>query len=99
MTNKTKFEVVCLTLMLMLLVTSVAIGATKGDSTPKATNGAVSVLSTGATKVFTALLGRNALSVFNNGPNTIYCGWRSNVTTANGYPVPAAASLSVDLLG
>lgn len=72
-------------------------GATHGDMPDKGTFGAVQVINLNSTKVFTGLLGRNAFAVFNNGPNTIWCGFRSSVTTSTGFPVPAATSLSVDL--
>lgn len=74
------------------------LAATKGDVTPKAQNGAVAVTTAAAVKVFTGMTGRNVFSIFNNGPNTIWCGFRSNVSNTTGYPVPASASLSIDLV-
>ena len=77
---------------------SIAFAATKGDGPAKATYGAVSVLNSAATKVFTGMIGRNAFAIFNHGPNTIWCGWKSNVTTATGFPVIAEATLGIDLV-
>lgn len=75
--------------------------ATKGDPLPKATNGAIQVATASPTQMFPAprfMPGRNAFSLYNNGPNTIWCGWTSAVTTATGFPVTAGGSLSVDLV-
>lgn len=80
---------------------AMAFAATKGDPQPKATNGAVLVLNSAATQIFTSstgMVGRNAFALYNNGPNTIWCGWKSNVTTATGFPVTAGGALSVDLV-
>lgn len=44
----------------------------------------------------TAMVGRNSIVVKNTGANTIYLG-SSTVTTANGYPVAANESISLDL--
>lgn len=74
-----------------------AFGATKGDR-PKARHGAVAVATASATKVFTAMPGRNAFIIFNNGPNTEWCGFDSSVTNVTGFPVAAGASLSVDIV-
>lgn len=76
-------------------------GAVKGDQLPKASNGAVQILNSAATLVFTSstqLTNRNAFALYNNGPNTIWCGWKSNVTSSTGFPVPASATLAVDLV-
>ncbi len=84
------------------------VAATPGDKPAKARTGAVQISSYDAgtvsadggvqpTKVFTALLGRNAFNVYNNGTWTIWCSWNSNVTPSNGFPIVAGASLSVDL--
>lgn len=80
-----------------LVLALAAYGATKGDLPSKVTFGAVQVLTASATKVFTGMPGRNAFSLYNNGPNTLWCGNRSSVTTSTGFPVPAGASLSIDL--
>ena len=91
--------------VLIVVALGLLVAATKGD-TPKASSGAVNVLlspsvdggSAAPTKVFTGLSGRNAFAVYNNGPNTLWCGWVSNVTTATGFPVVAGGTLSVDVV-
>lgn len=80
-------------------VISKADAATKGDPQPAASYGAVNVLTGSATKVpTTTMSNRNAIGITNLGPNTIYCGWNTTVTTATGFPVIANASLSVDIV-
>lgn len=84
------------------------IAATKGDQPPKARSGAIGVAAydggtaaidggVNPTKVFTGLPGRNAFAIYNNGTVTIWCGWSKSVTPANGFPVVAAGSLSIDM--
>lgn len=83
------------------LVCATAIAATKGDQSSKASNGAVNVLSSAPTLVFTTstlLRGRNSFAIYNNGPNTIWCGWSSAVATTTGFPVATLTMLSVDLV-
>ncbi len=81
-----------------------ATAATKGDQGPKANGGATQILvvdggtAITATKVFTGIPGRNAFAVFNNGPQTIYCGWSTAVNEFTGFPVIAASSLSIDMV-
>lgn len=71
--------------------------APKGDM-PKARYGAVAVATASATLVFTAMTGRNTFSLQNLGPNAIYCGYDSAVTTATGTQVASGAFLAVDLV-
>lgn len=72
--------------------------AVPGDPMAKARSGAVNVLNSAATLVpAIAMQGRNALSIYNAGPNTIYCGWTSGVTTSTGYPIPTLSALSIDI--
>lgn len=77
--------------------------AVPGDMTPKSTYGAVNVTTAAAVAVFTtgaggtALTGRNAFSVYNNGPNTMWCGFDSSVSNTTGFPVAPATALSIDL--
>lgn len=74
-------------------------GATKGDSLPKAVGGSVLVLTATATAIPTNdMIGRNSIAIFNNGPNTIWCGWKSTVSTTNGFPVAAQSSLNMDVV-
>lgn len=83
---------------LMLLVSALAWSAVKGDQLAKGRVTAVSVLSSAATLVpTTPMKGRNAISIYNNGPNTIWCGFTSTVTTATGYPIPTLTSLGIDI--
>lgn len=83
--------------MLAVFVQYSALAATKGDLPPKARNGAVQIATASPTKVFTGLSGRNAFNIYNNGPNTLWCGFVSNVTNTTGYPVAAGASLGIDM--
>lgn len=71
--------------------------APKGDSPSKAKHGAVQIATASATQVFTGVPGRNAFAIYNNGPNTIWCGWTSAVTTATGFPVASGSALSIDI--
>lgn len=78
------------------MVALMANAAPRGD-TPKSRYGAVDIQTT-ATLVFTGLLGRNSFSIQNKGPNSIYCGYDSVVTTATGTEVTTGSVLSVDLV-
>ena len=40
---------------------------------------------------------RKNISIFNNGPNNIYIGFKSTVGTADGFPVPPQTQWSMDL--
>lgn len=72
--------------------------ATVGDLTPKMANGAVAVATAGATAVPpTCMVGQNTFAIFNNGPNTIWCGRTSAVTNVTGFPVCAGCALNVDI--
>lgn len=76
-----------------------ATAATVGDQTPKMTNGAVAVATASATPIpATCTPGVNSFSIFNNGPNTIWCGRTSGVTNTTGFPVCAGCSLNVDIV-
>lgn len=87
------------TLAAMLAFIAPSYGAVKGDPTPKLTVGTVTVLSSAGTLVPTSnLLGRNAISIFNNGPNTIWCSEKSTVTTSTGYPILANTQLGIDVV-
>lgn len=79
------------------LCTKMAQGAVKGDSPTKGTYGATAIATASATKVFTGMTGRNAFSVFNHGPNTMWCGWNSAVTNVTGFPVGPETALSIDM--
>ena len=97
-----KKAIVSLVVSLALLVGTVytllpAEAAVKGD-TPKGTHGAVAVATAASTKVFTGMIGRNAFAIYNNGPNTIWCGFSSVVTTATGFPVVSLGSLSIHVV-
>lgn len=72
--------------------------AVRGDTTPKATNGAVQILASAATQVFTGMTGRNSYAIFNHGPNTIWCGFQNTVSNTTGFPVGPETSLNVDLV-
>lgn len=77
----------------------VAFAAPIGDPEPKGANGAVAVDTT-ATPVpalASIMKRRNSIAIFNNGPNPIFCGWSSAVTTGTGFPIAAGGSLSVDV--
>lgn len=94
---------VCALVGMVGLVAHNAIAATVGDTSPKATYGAVQVATASATAMWTtgtsgtALTGRNAYIIFNHGPNTIWCGFDSAVTNVTGFPVGPETALSVDL--
>lgn len=76
-----------------------SVAAVKGDPLSKGNFGAVNVLNSAATAIpATNLKSRNAISIYNNGPNTIWCGFRSNVTSTTGYPVASARALSLDIV-
>lgn len=66
---------------------------------PKAAFGSVDVLASAATAIPTAPLdGRYGIAIQNLGPNPIYCGWDSSVTTATGWQVAANGGvMSVDV--
>lgn len=94
---------------LAVVATVVLMGATKGDPISKGKVGVVAVPGydggtlaldggTNPVKMFTGLPGRNAFNVFNNGPRTIWCDWKNTVTPSTGYPIPAGASLGVDIV-
>lgn len=38
----------------------------------------------------------DSIVFYNNGPNTVWIGTDNTVTTANGFPIPAGASLALD---
>lgn len=103
--NKKLVGIILLSALAILCLTA----ATPGDKTPKATYGNVQVASfdggtasadggTYPTKIFTGITGRNAFSIYNNGPVTVYCGFDRSVTPSTGFPVAAGATLSIDLV-
>lgn len=84
--------------MVVILGGVLLMGATHGDTPPKSMYGAVAVDSAApATKIFTGMSGRNAFSIYNNGPNTIWCGFDSSVTNVTGTPVRTLTALAIDL--
>ena len=88
----------CMLALVVLGLGWSAQAATPGADTPMANYGAVEV-GTAATAVPTSVLtSRNAVSIVNLGPNDIFCGWTSAVTTLTGFPVSAnGGTLSVDV--
>ena len=65
-------------------------------------SGLVTAVSVGATAVklpTTPLRGRRAIAVFNNSSAPLYVGFSPNVTTGNGWPIPAGSSLPMDING
>src|SRR5689334_2095583 len=88
-----------LTVLAVGLVGTATMAAVHGDNPAKFSVQAVNVLNNAATLVPTAnLSSRNAISIFNNGPNTIWCGDKSSVTTSTGYPILAGTQLGIDLV-
>lgn len=98
MKTKTLTLAACIAGLTLALSVKVALGATRGDTTPKATNGAVQILASAATQVFTGMTGRNSYAIFNHGPNTIWCGYQNTVSNTTGFPVGPETSLNVDLV-
>lgn len=79
-------------------VSANAHAAVRSDLPGQIFSGAVNVTTAAAVKVPTACSkARNALALYNNGPNTIWCGGTSAVTTSTGYPILAASQLGVDV--
>lgn len=56
----------------------------------------ITVTTTAAPLISSALVGRRVITIYNNGAGPIYIGG-SDVTTSNGYPIPATGQLSIDL--
>ena len=101
--SKKRFETLVLTMLAVVMIVAGTMGyaATPGDKLPAASAGAVNILNSAATLVFsssTVLRSRNAFAVYNHGPNTVWCGWKNNVSNTTGFPITAEATLSVDLV-
>lgn len=94
-----------------MLVGAVAIGATKGDQTPKARYGQTCVsFNDGGTHIATRVIqygdggsaqlaGANAFAVQNpsGATGTIYCGWDDTVNETTGFPLLQGATINVDI--
>lgn len=94
-----------------MLVGAVAIGATKGDQTPKARYGQTCVsFNDGGTHIATRVIqygdggsaqlaGANAFAVQNpsGATSTIYCGWDDTVNERTGFPLLQGATINVDI--
>lgn len=81
-----------------LVCVSAAFAATAGDAPPIMTNGAVNVTTAAAIAVpTTCTKGTNTFIIYNNGPNTIWCGRVNNVSNTTGFPVCTGCSLNVDI--
>lgn len=75
-----------------------AYAAGPGVPDPRASYGAVNVSNASATLVPTnGLVSRFGLMLFNNGPNTIWCGYNTSVTSDTGMKVGAGVALSIDV--
>lgn len=95
---QTRHRITAFAIGVVLGLAGVVVAAPKGDPLPRASFGAVNIATATATKVFTGLDSRNSFGVYNNGPNTIWCGWASNVTSNTGFPITAGSFLSVDVV-
>lgn len=73
--------------------------AVPGASPGSGTYGATNILASAATKVFTKMSSRNAFNIQNKGPNSIYCGFDSAVTTSTGTEVTSGSQLAIDVTG
>lgn len=79
-------------------VRGIAHAAPMGAQDSKMDNGAVNVTTAAAIAVPAAcLVGMNSFAIYNNGPNTIWCGKRSTVDNTTGFPVAPGAALNVDI--
>lgn len=79
------------------LVATLCVAAVPGDTAAFLNNGSVVVLASAAVQVASTNSARNAIAIFNNGPNTIWCGGTSAVTTATGFPILTQTFLAVDV--
>ncbi len=70
--------------------------AVRSDSPSWGYTATVNVLD-GGTRLFTCHPGSNAFSVYNNGPNPIFIGFDSAVTTDSGYPIQSGSQIGIDM--
>jgi L-ascorbate metabolism protein UlaG (beta-lactamase superfamily) len=84
--------------LVVLLIALTAYAAVRSDRPGQVFYGVVNVTTAAAVKVPTnCARDRNSLAVFNNGPNTIYCGGDSAVLTTTGFPIGAGSQLAIDV--
>lgn len=83
---------------LVALVAATAYAAVRSDLPGQIFNGAVQVTTAAAVKVPTSCAkARNAIAIYNNGPNTIWCGGTAAVSNTTGFPIATTTMLSIDV--
>ena len=75
----------------------VSLAATPGSVPSAGKYGAVNVLASAPVRILPCFNGQNAVALFNNGPNTIWCGFDSAVATTSGFPVLSSGFVAIDI--
>lgn len=87
-----------LAIVAVMGIAAISYAATKGDASPAMKYGAVNILNSAATAV-PDMAFANAVMIQNLGPNVIYCGSNSSVTSTTGVQVAASGGvLTIDIV-